>query len=224
MSLLIRHARLVPGAGLGPPFHGSLRVRGEHISELAATLSPEPGERVLEAGGRVLLPGFVDAHTHAVFAGDRIDEFELRQQGKTYLEILAAGGGILSTVRAVRAASEEQLAESLGERLRVMLEQGSTSVEVKSGYGLDTETELKLLRAIRRAAQSFAGTLVPTALLGHALDPEQPDFLDRVLAETLPAVHAEFPGIAIDAFCERGAFSVADCRRLFERAQELGHP
>jgi len=224
VSLLIRHARLLPGAGLGPPFRGSLRVRGEHISELAANLSPEPGERVLEAGGRVLLPGLVDAHTHAVFAGDRLDEFELRQQGKTYLEILAAGGGILSTVRAVRAASEEHLAESLGERLRVMLEQGTTSVEVKSGYGLSTEGELKMLRAIRRAAQSFPGTVVPTAMLGHALDPDQPHFLDRVLEETLPAVHAEFPGIAIDAFCERGAFSVADCRRLLERARALGHP
>jgi len=224
MSLLIRHARLVPGASLGPPFRGSLRVRGEHIAELAANLSPEPGERVLEAGGRVLLPGLVDAHTHAIFAGDRLDELELRQRGKTYLEILAAGGGILSTVRAVRAASEEQLAESLGERLRVMLEQGTTSVEVKSGYGLSTEAELKMLRAIRRAARSFPGTVVPTAMLGHALDPEQPQFVDRVIHETLPAVHAEFPGIAIDAFCERGAFSVADCRRLFERAQELGHP
>ena len=224
MSLLIRHARLVPGASLGPPFRGSLRVRGEHIAELAANLSPEPGERVLEAGGRVLLPGLVDAHTHAIFAGDRLDELELRQRGKTYLEILAAGGGILSTVRAVRAASEEQLTESLGERLRVMLEQGTTSVEVKSGYGLSTEAELKMLRAIRRAARSFPGTVVPTAMLGHALDPEQPQFVDRVIHETLPAVHAEFPGIAIDAFCERGAFSVADCRRLFERAQELGHP
>jgi imidazolonepropionase len=224
VSLLIRHARLVPGAGLGPPFRGSLRVRGEHIAELGTTLSPEPGERVLEAGERVLLPGLVDAHTHAIFAGDRLDEFELRQQGKTYLEILAAGGGILSTVRAVRATSEEQLAESLGERLRVMLEQGTTSVEVKSGYGLSTEGELKMLRAIRRAAQGFPGTVVATALLGHALDPEQPHFLERVLDETLPAVHAEFPGLAIDAFCERGAFSVADCRRLFERALELGHP
>jgi len=214
---------LLPGAGLDP-FRGSLRVRGEHIAELAANLSPEPGERVLEAGGRVLLPGLVDAHTHAMFAGDRLDEFELRQQGKTYLEILAAGGGILSTVRAVRAASEEQLAENLSERLRVMLEQGTTSVEVKSGYGLSTEAELKMLRAIRRAAQSFPGTVVPTAMLGHAFDPDQPHFLERVLEETLPAVHAEFPGLAIDAFCERGAFSVADCRRLFERAQALGHP
>jgi len=222
VSLLIRDARLVPG--VGPAFRGSLRVRGEQIAELGANLTPEPGERVLEAGGRVLLPGLVDAHTHAIFAGDRLDEFELRRQGKTYLEILAAGGGILSTVRAVRAASEESLAESLGERLRVMLEQGTTSVEVKSGYGLSTEGELKLLRAIRRAAQSFPGTVVPTALLGHAVDPDQPHFLDRVIDETLPAVNAEFPGLAIDAFCERGAWSVADCRRLFERAQELGHP
>jgi imidazolonepropionase len=97
-------------------------------------------------------------------------------------------------------------------------------VEVKSGYGLTTRDELKMLRAIVRAARRFPGTVVPTALLGHALDPEQPNFVDRVVEETLPAVHAEFPGVAIDAFCEQNAFSVADCRRLFERALTLGHP
>lgn len=224
MTLLIAGARIVPGEAAAEPFVGSVRIDADRITEVGVDLTPQSGERVIEAGGRVLLPGFVDAHTHAVYAGERLDEFELKQSGKSYLEILAAGGGILATVRAVREASVESLAEALGERLRVMLNEGTTSVEVKSGYGLTTQDELKLLRAIRLAAARFPGTVVPTALLGHALDPEQPDFVERTLAETLPAVHAEFPGIAIDAYCERGAWSVAECRRLFERARELGHP
>lgn len=223
MSWLIRDARIVPGDG-SPPLRGSLRIEGERIAELGPELEPRSGEPVLEADGRVLLPGFVDAHTHAVFAGDRLDEFEQLQRGRSYLEILAAGGGILSSVRAVRRTSEEELAQGLGERLQRMLEHGTTSVEVKSGYGLSTRDELKLLRAIVRAGRRFPGTVVATALLGHALDPEQPDFVDRVVDETLPAVHAEFPGVAVDAFCEQSAFSLADCRRLFEKALALGHP
>jgi len=127
-------------------------------------------------------------------------------------------------VRALRQASEEELAHGLAERLQRMLEHGTTSVEVKSGYGLTTRDELKMLRAIVRAARRFPGTVVPTALLGHALDPEQPHFVERVLEETLPAVSAEFPGVVVDAFCEQNAFSVADCRRLFEKALALGHP
>lgn len=224
MSLLIRGARIVVGDGSVAPFIGSLRVEGERILELHPALTPRPDETVLDADGRVLLPGFVDVHTHALFAGDRLDEFDLRQQGRSYLEILASGGGIFSTVRAVRRASEEELAQGLTERLRSMLEQGTTSVEVKSGYGLSTRDELKMLRAIRRAAVTFPGTVVATALLGHVIDPDEPNFVERVVAETLPAVHAEFPGIAVDAYCEQNAFGVNDCRRLFERALELGHP
>ncbi len=221
--MLIRDARIVTGDG-SPAYRGSLRVEGERIAELGPSLTPQPGESVLEAGGRVLLPGFVDAHTHALFAGDRLDELELRRQGKSYLEILAAGGGILSTVRAVRQSSERELADRLRERLYWMLEQGTTSMEIKSGYGLSTRDELKMLRAIQRAAEGFPGTVVATALLGHAIDPAVPGFVEQVVSETLPAVHAEFPGLCVDAFCEQNAFSLADCRRLFERARELGHP
>src|SRR4029079_13923000 len=111
MSWLIRDARLIPGAG-GAPLRGSLRIEGERILELGPALTPLQDELALEGEGRVLFAVFVDAHTHALFAGDRLDEFELRQQGKSYLEILAAGGGILSTVRAVRQGSEEELARS----------------------------------------------------------------------------------------------------------------
>jgi imidazolonepropionase len=214
----------VVGDDQRPPFRGCVRLEGSRISEVGENLAPRPEEPVLLAQGRLLMPGFVDAHTHALFAGDRLQEFELTCQGKSYLEILAGGGGILSTVRAVRRASEAALTQSLVERLELMLEQGTTSVEVKSGYGLTTADELKMLRAIHAAQKVFPGTVVATALLGHAIDPEQPDFVERVIEETLPAVHAEFPGIAVDAYCEKSAWSVADCRRLFERAAGLGHP
>ena len=185
--------------------------------------TPVTSDTIIEAWGRVLMPGFVDAHTHALWAGSRLDEFEKMRRGTPYLDILAAGGGILSTVRAVRETSEARLADYLRRRLEIMLHDGTTTVEVKSGYGLTTEHELKMLRAIARAAQDSPVTVVPTALLGHALDPERPTLVDDVINETLPAVHAEFPGVAIDAFCETGAWTVDDCRRLFEKASALGH-
>ena len=213
----------VVGHRARPPFVGHVCLDGSSIAEVTDQLPADRGDEPLDAGRRVLMPGFVDAHTHALFAGDRLDEIELKRQGKSYLEILAAGGGILSTVRAVRCASQDELAAGLSERLGHMLAEGTTSVEVKSGYGLTTEHELKMLRAIADAARDFTGTVVPTALLGHALDAEVPDFVRRTVEETLPAVHAEFPGITVDAFCERGAWSVTDCRRLLTRARELGH-
>lgn len=221
--MIVSGARIVVGDRNLAPFLGSVRVAGERISEVGPHLAPKAGEPTIEADGRVLLPGFVDAHTHAVFAGERLDEFELELRGKSYLEILEAGGGIHATVRAVRAASEEELTESLLRRLTVMLGEGTTTVEVKSGYGLTTHDELKMLRAIRAASESFPGTVVTTALLGHALDPDEPRFVERTVEETLPRVHDEFPDAFVDAYCERGAWSVADCRRLFERAKDLGH-
>jgi imidazolonepropionase len=124
----------------------------------------------------------------------------------------------------VRAASQDELAARLRERLESMLREGTTTIEVKSGYGMSTEHELKMLRAIQQAARGFRGTVVATALLGHALDPADPDFVRRTIEETLPAVHAEFPAVTVDAYCEEGAWSVADCRRLMTAAKELGHP
>jgi imidazolonepropionase len=224
MSLLVRGARVVVGDGSPTLARADVRVIGENIAAIAPALDPAPGEQVLEADGRVLMPGFVDAHTHALWAGDRLDEHELRLRGASYLEILQAGGGIWSTVRSVRAASPGELVARLRERLGRMLREGTTSVEVKSGYGLSSEHELKMLRAIAEAARSFPGTVVPTALLGHALDPEDPDFVERTIHETLPAVHQEFPGVAIDAYCEQGAWTLQDCRRLMAAARKLGHP
>jgi imidazolonepropionase len=224
MNLLIRNARVVQSGGAPPLPSACVRVQGNRIVSIETTDAGAKTDTVIEAEGRVLMPAFVDAHTHALWAGDRLDEWEMRQQGAAYLDILKAGGGILSTVRAVRTASEQELAENLARRFAVMLREGSTTIEVKSGYGLTTADELKMLRAIAGAARNFPGTIVPTALLGHALDPQQPRFIDTVVEETLPAVSREFPGIAVDAFCEEGAWSLADCRRLFTKARALGHP
>lgn len=178
----------------------------------------------LDAAGRVLMPAFIDPHTHACFAGSRLDEWEMKLKGATYLEILAAGGGIMSTVRAVRAADETYLTDLLRNRLRAIAGAGTGALEIKSGYGLDEATELKMLRAIRAAASPDLPHITPTALLGHALDPAQPDFVDRTINATLPAISHEFPGIAVDAYCETGAWSVRDTARLLARARELGHP
>ena len=224
MSLVVRGARVVTGDPTEPPRLADVAVAGDRIAAITAPGGGGPADAVIEAEGRVLMPAFVDAHTHAVWAGSRVDEWERRRRGESYLDILRTGGGILATVRAVRAASEAALADGLLRRLEAMLREGTATIEVKSGYGLSLADELKLLRAIDAAARHFRGTVVPTALLGHAVDPDTKGFVDVVVEETLPAVHAAFPRVAIDAFIEEGAWSVADGRRLLEAARALGHP
>jgi imidazolonepropionase len=211
-------------ADIGAIEHGSVHVEGGRIVTVEHGSLDVPGARVIDAGGRVVMPGFVDAHTHACWAGDRLDEWERKQRGATYLEILESGGGIMSTVRSVRAASEVDLAELLLDRLNAMLREGTTSVEVKSGYGLSTEDELKMLGAIERAAEQWKGRVSPTACIGHAKDPDRADFVKYTINETLPAIHERFPGITIDGYCEQGAWSVDETVRLFEAAKALGHP
>lgn len=180
--------------------------------------------REIDAAGRVLMPGLVDCHTHACWTGERLDEWEMKRRGVPYLEILRRGGGIMATVRAVRGASEQELTEALRSRLAIMLRHGATTIEVKSGYGLTAEGEMKMLRAVRAAQGTFAGTLRPTALLGHAIDESQPGFVGITVRQTLASVAAEFPGITVDAFCEQGAWSVEQCVLLFTRARELHLP
>ncbi|TVQ62633.1 MAG: imidazolonepropionase [Phycisphaerales bacterium] len=237
-GVLVQNARVLTLAGETPRRGAALAelgvreacdvlVREGRIERVEPEIPQATDVRTIDARGRVLMPGFVDCHTHACWAGERLDEWEQKQRGASYLEILERGGGIMSTVRAVRAASEDELVERLLERLAWMLRDGTCTVEVKSGYGLETEAELKMLRAIARAGEAWAGTVVPTACIGHAIDPHAGDsnvFVESTIAETLPAVHELFPGVAIDAYCEQGAWSLADTVRLFERAQELGHP
>ena len=170
------------------------------------------------------MPAFVDCHTHACWAGSRLDEFEMSLTGAKYLDILKAGGGIMSTVRAVRQASEEQLVGTLFRRLAAMGALGTATIEVKSGYGLNTDAELKMLRAIHQASRQTLQTVTGTFLGAHAIDPENPRCVEQIIDETLPAVVSEFPGITCDAFCEKGAWTLEDCRRLFEYARELGCP
>lgn len=180
---------------------------------------------IIDAGGRVVMPAFVDAHTHACWAGDRLDEWDMKRAGASYLDILNAGGGIMSTVRATRAASDEELRLSLYKRARDMLAAGTCWTEVKSGYGLTREPELRMLRAISEVRECMNPFMhiTPTALLGHALDPDVPNFVDRTIHETLPAVIERFGSdFDVDAYCEVGAWSVDDCRRLFEAAIEEG--
>lgn len=238
MSLLIRGARVVtPGSGdvprrgramsvLDARTRSDVLVQDGRIAGVGAGLPSPQGARVIEARGRVLLPGMIDCHTHACFDGSRLDEWERRLAGESYLDILKGGGGIMSTVRATRDASRTRLSELLSGRLARMADLGTTTVEVKSGYGLTTEHELKMLRAISDAAGSAPISVVPTALLGHAIDPgvQRERFVRGVIEETLPAVAKEFPGISVDAYCEQGAWTLDECRRLFDKAASLGCP
>lgn len=187
----------------------------------------------IDAAGKVLCPGFVDAHTHLVFAGERIDEFERKLRGAGYLEILAAGGGILSTMRATRAATLEELTAQSMRRLCECLRLGTTTLEIKSGYGLDTATELKLLEAMAALARQSPVEIAPTFLGAHAAPPpyqDDPDaYVDVVIEEMLPAVrawHTQSPFAAqplfCDVFCEPGAFDYAQTDRVLTAAQGCG--
>ena len=181
---------------------------------------------VIQAEGWIT-PGLVDCHTHLVFAGDRAGEFEQRLQGATYEQIARAGGGILSTVNAVRTASEDELLAQSLPRARTLLHGGVTTFEVKSGYGLDFGNERKMLRVARRIGETLGVTVRTTYLAAHALPPEfsgDPDrYIDAVI-EWLPRLHVEGLVDAVDAFCEGIGFSPAQTRRVFESARALGLP
>jgi imidazolonepropionase len=186
-------------------------------------------EQEVDASDRVVMPGFVDPHTHVVFAGQRADEFEQRVAGATYMEIMAAGGGIMSTVRATRQATTDDLVAQTLPRLEAMLAHGTTTVEAKTGYGLNVADELKMLEAIRRLDTVHPVDLVPTFLGAHAIPTEYQDradaYTELVVEEMLPAFVAyveETPPLFCDVFCEDGAFSLAQSRRILERAQALG--
>jgi imidazolonepropionase len=217
---------------------GALLLRDGRVFETGTSadlLARHKKEEQLDAQGRVVMPGLVDAHTHAIWAGDRAAEFELGLQGKSYLEILEAGGGILSTVGATRAASVEQLVEETRPRLRRMFAHGSTTIEVKTGYGLELASELRMLEALLRLDEEGPWELSPTFLAAHAIPPEYKDRADEYVTEIcavmLPEVKRWWGQRAgnralpfVDMFCETGAFDLAQARRIIENAKELGFP
>lgn len=209
---------------------GAIAVQQDRI----VWLGPRKEARHIKAeihtnlGGGIVTPGLVDCHTHLVFGGDRSHEFEQRLNGVSYSEIAAQGGGIISTVNATRKASLEQLVASGGGRLERLLAEGVTTVEIKSGYGLDKESELRMLKAIRQLAKQHPVQIQATCLAAHATPPEfknDPDgWITLICEELLPQVAHEKLADAVDAFCEHLAFSPAQVTRVFEAAQRLGLP
>lgn len=182
--------------------------------------------RVESGGGRLMTPGLVDCHTHVVFGGDRALDLELRAQGKSYADIAAAGGGIRSTVARTRSLSDEELAQAALPRARALIADGVTTLEIKSGYGLDVESELKMLRAVRRLADALDVEIVPTLLALHALPPEfssdRAGYVDLVCRELIPAAAGERLAVAVDVFCESIAFTVPECARALRAARDYG--
>lgn len=185
-------------------------------------------DSVINAHGQWLTPGLIDCHTHLVYGGNRANEFEMRLNGADYEEIAKAGGGILSTVRATRTASEQELFESASKRLKSLLKEGLTTIEIKSGYGLDTETEIKMLKVAKRLGKEFPIRVATTFLGAHALPSEykdrSDDYIDLVCNEMLPTIAELELADAVDAFCENIGFSYQQTQKVFETAKQLGLP
>ena len=205
------------------------------VGESKALRAAYPHASAFDVQGRVVMPGFVDPHTHMVWAGDRAAEFEMRLQGKSYMEIMASGGGILSTVRATRAADLQMLCTQTQPRAWQAFIHGTTTAEVKTGYGLETQTELRQLEAILKLDNQGPLELLPTFLGAHAVPPEFKGDADayttHICEEMLPAVrawwvkHANHHSLPfVDVFCEKGAFDLAQSRRILEKAKVLGFP
>jgi imidazolonepropionase len=232
---------------LGIIENGAVAILGGKIVAVGKSdeiLREYQSEKTLDADGKIVSPGFVECHTHVVFAGNRLNEFELKIKGADYLEILANGGGILSTVRLTREATLEELVEQSRKRLDKLLALGVTTCEIKTGYGLDTETELKMLEAILKLDKIHEIDLIPTFLPAHAVPPEfkaNPDeYVDLICNEMLPLVDSRFQisnsklekkqsgiwnlesEIFVDVFCEKNAFNLAQSRRVLETAKRFG--
>ena len=218
--------------------NGAILMRDEKIVAVGSTdelRASYPNEPALDASGCVVMPGFVDPHTHVIWGGDRAAEFEMRLEGKHYLDILAAGGGILSTVHATRAASIESLIAQTRPRLLRMFATGTTTVEAKTGYGLQTATELRLLKALLILADEGPLDLAMTFLGAHAIAPEYKEipqgYTDLIVETMLPLVqlwwqtHApRLPLPFVDVFCENKAFDLVQTRQILEKAKSLGYP
>lgn len=217
--------------------NGSVAVNSGKIVGIGVSnevLRDFQSDQMIDVEGRVVCPGFVDPHTHIVFAGDRLDEFELKIKGADYLDILAGGGGIISTVRETRAATVEKLVELSRKRLDKMLACGTTTVEIKTGYGLDTDTEMKMLEVIGELGHTHAVDIIPTFLAAHAVPPEFKSnangYVDLVCNTMLPRawkwfVASRFYGrvpFFADVYCEQGAFDLAQSKQVLETARSMG--
>ena len=214
-------------SALGIIRDGGMLIRDGKIESVGPTdeIEKNVGDaEVVDAGGRVVMPGFVDAHTHLVFAGNRLDDFERRGRGETYEQIAKAGGGIWSTVQKTRAASELDLLTLAKKHANWFLRCGTTTVEAKSGYGLTVEDELKILRVMRQLKKEVRLEIVPTFLGAHAVPRElSPDeYLDVVVTEMLPRVTAEKLAEFCDVFCERGYFNIDQSRKILSAAKKVG--
>lgn len=227
------HLATFADGGYGLVENGALAAEGERLAWVGpAAELPGPAEElaaeVVSLGGAWVTPGLIDCHTHLVFGGNRAREFEQRLEGVSYEEIARRGGGIVSTVRATREASEDELVASARGRLERLLAEGVTTVEIKSGYGLELDTELRMLRAARRLADELPVTVRTTFLGAHAFPPEYRErgdaYIDLVCGEMLPRVAESGLADAVDAFCEGIALSPAQTARVFETARALGLP
>jgi imidazolonepropionase len=202
--------------------------RIEWVGEEASLPAAEGWEAVHDLGSAWVTPALIDCHTHLVFAGTRAGEYAQRLRGRSYEEIARGGGGILSTMRAVRAASQQQLVDESWPRLAALVDEGVTTVEIKSGYGLTLADEAKMLRAARALGEAFPVTVQTTFLAAHTVPPEysgQADaYIDVIAREWLPTLHEERLVDAVDVFCERIAFDTEQAARLFDAAQALGLP
>ncbi len=217
--------------GLGEIERGAVACADGRIA-FAGAENALPGSwsagETIDCEGRWITPGLIDCHTHLVFGGDRAAEFEMRLDGASYEDIAAAGGGIVSTVRATRAASDGDLVASALPRLDTLIREGVTTVEIKSGYGLDLDAEARMLRAARRLGAERPVSVATSFLGAHALPPEaggdKDGYIGEVVERMLPAIAAEGLADAVDAFCEGIAFSPEQVRRVFEQAKVLGLP
>ena len=231
------NARIATMNNNGEPYgmieNGAIAVQGDRIAWLGAMADlPDTPEAlatdVTDCDGQLVTPGLIDCHTHLVYGGDRSAEFEMRLNGASYEEIARAGGGIISTVKATRAASEEELYQHALPRLQRLLADGVTTVEIKSGYGLALEHEAKQLRVARKLGDDFPVSVKTTFLGAHALPPEyaerSDDYIEVVCHEMLPAIHKEGLADCVDAFCEGIGFSVEQTERVFNAAEKHGLP
>jgi imidazolonepropionase len=225
-----RLATMATPTGLGLVEGGAIACSAGRIAYAGpmAGLPHRKARETIDCAGRLITPGLIDCHTHLVYAGDRAHEFELRLKGTTYEEVAKAGGGIVSTMRATRAADEDRLVAEALPRLDALIAEGLTTVEIKSGYGLEMAAEARQLRAARRLAMERPVSVTTTFLGAHALPPEaggdKDAYIDKVCEEMLPAIAGEGLADAVDAFCEGIGFSPAQTERVFAAAKALGLP